>query len=85
MTYEMRSGNEPDVEEALQDAKQHLESDTREEVRARAKSDLELAVEQAKYQVRLNKKFCKLLNRFLIQDKFTVKYWKNKMLCLKLG
>ena len=69
MTYEMRSGNEPDVEEALKDAKQHLEWDTREEVRARAKSKLQMAVEQAKYQVRLNKKFLKLLNRFLIQEK----------------
>ena len=59
MTYEMRSGNEPDVEEALQDAKQHLEWDTREEVRARAKSNLEMAIEQAKYRVRKN--FCKLL------------------------
>ena len=53
MTYEMRSGNEPDVEEALRDAKQHLESDTKEEVRAHAKSKLKMAVEQAKYQVRL--------------------------------
>ena len=57
MTYEMRSGNEPDVEEALQDAKQHLEWDTREEVRARAKTGLGVAIEQAKYQVSLNKKY----------------------------
>ena len=49
--YEMRSSNEPDVEEALQEAMNNLESDTMEEVRCRAKTSLETEIEKAKYNV----------------------------------
>ena len=49
--YEMRSSNEPDVEEAFQEAMNNLESDTMEEVRRRAKTYLEAEIEKAKYNV----------------------------------
>lgn len=49
--YEMRSTNEPDVEEALREAMNNLEWDTMEEVRRRAKSTLETEIERAKYNV----------------------------------
>ena len=51
INYEMRSSNEPDVEEALQEAMNNLESDTNEEVRRRAKTSLETEIEKAKYNV----------------------------------
>ena len=49
--YEMRSTNEPDIEEALREAIENLELDTKEEVRRSAMSDLEEEIEKARYNV----------------------------------
>lgn len=49
--YEMRSTNEPDIEEALREAMENLEWDTQEEVRRNAKSCLETEIEKARYNV----------------------------------
>ena len=53
MRYEMRSNNEPDIEQALKDAEENLESDTREGRLAEARALLHKAIQQAIYQVSL--------------------------------
>ena len=63
MRYEMRSANEPDVEQALRDAEENLESDTQEGRLAEARSLLERAIEQDKYQV--SRVCSKFKNNFL--------------------
>lgn len=56
MNYEIRSGNEPDVEEALREAEQHCQTDTKEKERGEAESNLRIEIEQAKYKVSFAKR-----------------------------
>ena len=76
MRYEMRSNNEPDIEQALKDAEENRESDTREGRLAEARALLHKAIQQAIYQV--SQVFLKVTNYLLpyfkkckIQIKFT--------------